>query len=75
MGIVETTGNDISSETKYVTVDRQKHRDLGVDPERCREFAANFNTVYINFVEFFSAQKDYPIIFTVNNNQYLPCSY
>jgi len=59
---------------KLVPVDRQKHKGLSIDAQKCRQFASALNTVVINIVEFFHAQRDYAIAFTsINTDTYVPC--
>lgn len=58
-----------------VPLDRERHAGLGADTNKINQYLRSLNTVYVNVVEFFYANKYYPLAFVKDGQQgFLPCA-
>lgn len=75
MPVTQTSSPDLPGQMSIVPLDRERHAGLGVDTNKVNQYLQSLNTVYLNVVEFFYANKHYPVAFVKDGQQgFVPCA-
>lgn len=71
----EDCSPDLTGKMHIVPLNRAHHAGLGVDTGKLNRYTQTLNTVFVNVVEFFYANRHYPLVFVSDADKgFIPCA-